>query len=582
MRRRVPRGPVAGLLAGLLLSGCASLPVEGPVVAAGGEDAAPAAEGGLLSYDARPPQPGASPEEVVAGFLESMWEGGVQTSVAREFLTREAARTWRPEGTITYGTFGADERRGGVDVVLSDAARVDGRGRWRGPLSEEESRLRFPVVTEDGEWRIADVPNTLIVPEDFFEQRFLPATVHWFDPSGEILVPEPVIVPAGETLTTSLVRSLLSGPEAGLSDVVRSYLPTDLEVTSVPVSSGGLADIRLTGPTPPYPADQTRRLLAQVSATLAAVPEVSRYRIAVDDQAVTLNGAAEFSTGQFGEYDPNGLVSDRRLYGVGSEGLVTVDGEGVSRVAGVPAERAQGWRSVAVSPDGATVAGISQDGTTVTLTGTGVGDDEQRVVATGASDLVAATWDALGRLWLLDDAPGGALVLLVRPESPQGPRRVRVPGLSGTRARELLASRDGSRLVALVEGRRRDRVVVARIRRDGEGRVLGVNAARPIPIGEAPPERVRDLCWRSPTAIGALVVSPPDASQIRTVTLDGGPLAEQTSVSSVRGRLQWLACSPDPSLPVYAGDDSSALSLVEVGVQLSGDEVRWPSLTYPG
>ena len=56
------------------------------------------------------------------------------------------------------------------------------------------------MAIENGEWRIAEAPDALIVPETWFEQRFRQVSLYFFDPSAQILVPEPVFVPRGDQL----------------------------------------------------------------------------------------------------------------------------------------------------------------------------------------------------------------------------------------------------------------------------------------------------------------------------------------------------------------------------------------------
>ena len=87
-------------------------------------------------------------------------------------------------------------------MTLTGADRLDARGAWQGPLPRRRSALEFPMAQEDGEWRIAQAPDALIVPETWFEQRFRQVSLYFFDPTAQILVPEPVFVPRGEQLAT--------------------------------------------------------------------------------------------------------------------------------------------------------------------------------------------------------------------------------------------------------------------------------------------------------------------------------------------------------------------------------------------
>ena len=69
----------------------------------------------------------------------------------------------------------------------------------------------------------------------------------------------------------------------------------------------------------------------------------------------------------------------------------------------------------------------------------------QRPVA-GAVDLAPPHWDYRDRMWVLDRGAGRARVKVVVDGGP----RAGVPGVSGRTVTELMVSRDGSRLVAVV------------------------------------------------------------------------------------------------------------------------------------
>ena len=96
-----------------------------------------------------------------------------------------------------------------VEVRLHGTERVGARGHWVGRVPRSAAKLSFPMEREDGEWRIAHPPDALILPQTFYDQNFQDASLYYFDPTGRILVPEPVHVPQGSQLASSLVRTLL-------------------------------------------------------------------------------------------------------------------------------------------------------------------------------------------------------------------------------------------------------------------------------------------------------------------------------------------------------------------------------------
>lgn len=574
---------VAGLLAALVViaaAGCTSLPESGPVVSGGSKDTGVETRG--VYFDPPPPRPGASPEAIVENFLVAMTAAPLQTAVARLHLTREAAERWDPSQTFVYGGFTADASPGEVVVHLQDAHRIDARGTWRGELSEEQATLRFPVALEDDEWRIARAPNALILPDSQFEQAFRPVQVTWFDPSGSILVPEPVHVAGGESLSTALVRSLLLGPPPSLDGVVRTYLPEGLTASSVPVTPEGEADVRLSGTLPSLSGGALDRLVTQLAWTLRQVPGITSFRVTVGELPLTLpGGIMEFPIEHGSEYDPVGLVAGDPLYArARTGGLVSGPPAGLVPVRGAAWEAARGWRSLAVEPSGSRAAGVTEDGTAVELAPVRDSEVPSTQVASGAEDLLPPAWDVLGHLWLVDRRREGALVMLVAPGGRLRP--FRSAGLSGQAVRGFLVSRDGSRLVAVVSDPSGDRLVEARVRRDDDGRVMGLTSARDIDLTHLGDIRVRDLAWRSPTAVSVLFGTSSDVSQVRTVSVDSGPGAQQTSVTTIRGHARWLVGSPDVTLPMYAVSREEALPLVEDRPVPRLGGVDLSTLTYVG
>ncbi|GAA4075149.1 GerMN domain-containing protein [Nocardioides kongjuensis] len=277
------RAVVVLVLALAVLSGCTSLPTSGPVVQSRGTDRGDTRR--ASDIDARPPVEGASRTEVVAGFLDAMTAWPVQTSVAKQYLTKEAAAGWNPEQeTIIYSdSLPVRESGGFVSVSLTAADRLDSVGAWRGAMGAEELTLDFKVTVQDGEYRITDPPDALVVPASWFRQRYHQVSLYYFDPVAKILVPEPVFVPEGDQLATSLVAGLLAGPPPLAQGVVRSFLPSGLSVgLSVPVSDAGVADISLVGEAQSVTSEQAGLMLAQLAWTLRQDPSVTALRVSVD------------------------------------------------------------------------------------------------------------------------------------------------------------------------------------------------------------------------------------------------------------------------------------------------------------
>ena len=150
----------------LLLAGCVRMPTEGPVYEPEVSTDVDGQPG--FAFDPRPPQAGATADEIVTGFLEAMRATPVSLTVAREFLSREAAEKWQPEQQIiTYSELGSPAGSSRVRVPMTDINVYDARGAWQ--RTQAARVLSLGVVEEDGEWRIDEVPDALVVPDSWFD-----------------------------------------------------------------------------------------------------------------------------------------------------------------------------------------------------------------------------------------------------------------------------------------------------------------------------------------------------------------------------------------------------------------------------
>ncbi|MBS4751550.1 GerMN domain-containing protein [Nocardioides sp. zg-ZUI104] len=555
-------GLLLGLLVALVASGCAHLPTTGPVVESRASQSADMRR--ASDIDARPPVAGASRSEVVSGFLDAMTAWPVQTGVAKQYLTVAAAEQWDPEqGTVVYSdTQPARESGGTVTVPLTSASSLDSAGAWRGPLAGDDLTLDFRVTVEDGEYRIADPVDALVVPSRWFQQRYRQVSLYFFDPLAQILVPEPVFVPVGEQLATSLVAGLLAGPPPQARGVVRTFVPDGLSVgLSVPVDAAGIARIALVGAAPRLTAGEAELMLAQLAWTLRQDSAVRALRVTVDGADLPLSGGgADYPVDRGEAFDPAGADATRLLYGVADGRLVWGPSDNLAVAKGVLGAKERGLVTVAARPDGAVVAVVDSGGSRLRIGGVRdtVGPSLRTVLSGGV--LRRPTWDAAGRLWVLQERGGRAVVWVV---DDRGARKVRVPGISGRSARQLLVSRDGTRLVAVVRGAAGDRVVGARVVLDPRGAVA--RAVAPFVLRPARGTRIRDLAWTGPSRIALLTPTVPGTlSEIDVVSADGATGGDELS-TIVAGDVIGLAADPSGTSPILAVLGDRLLDIVTQG-----------------
>ena len=534
-------------VAGALLAGCVQMPSEGPVEVPQVSAATDDLPG--FAFDPRPPQPGESASDVVTGFLEAMRATPVRTTVARQYLSSAAADEWQPEQQIiTYSEIGSSSGGTAVQIPMTDVNLYDARGAWQ--RTQKARVLSLGLVQEDGEWRIDEVPDALIVPDSWFDDTYERVSLYFFDPTTQVLVPEPVFVPRGDPFASSLVRGLLIPPNAQSEQVVRSYFPSGATLgLSVPITSG-IAEVSLTGDPGAVDQETGERMLAQLVWTLRQDPRINAVRLTVGERAISFQSGSPLvplSVGTF--YDPNGVDASGDLFALSDGRVVSGDVGAFKPTLGPLGQTDTGARSIGVSIPGTRVAAVSGDGTQLSVAPTEAAGGEAVTVVAGAVDLSAPSWDLRDRIWVLDRNGGRARVLVVQDGVSSA---VDVPGVGDRTVTRLLVSRDASRLVAVVRGRRTDRVVALRIRYDEAGALLGFGEPQVLPLRVEGSPRIRDIGWRSPTTVSVLSVAD-DFSQVRTLSVDGAPGEIATGgTTRLRFRTRTLVSAPIEGSDVYA------------------------------
>ncbi|WP_395693836.1 LpqB family beta-propeller domain-containing protein [Nocardioides sp.] len=551
------------LLASLVLAGCAGMPTSGPVHQIG-SSAVATSDQGPPNYDPLPPQQDASRAEIVRGFINAMVAIPSQTRTAKLFLTDDAAERWNPQQeTITYAEPPTPRGVGGDVVVrLVGADRLDARGAWQGPLPASQSTVSFPMALEDGQWRIERAPDALIVPQDWYANLFRQVSVYFFDPTAQILVPEPVFVPRGEQLATTLTQALLLGPGPGLEHVTQTFVPPGLSVAvGVTVSDDGVADVILDGDAGRLSAKTVELMMAQFAWTLRQEPQVQSIRLSIGGEPVPLpDGVSSYRVDGGAEYDPAGFQASALLYGLSRGRLVAGTPSALVPVGGPLGQASYGLRSVGVSLDATTAAGVTAQGRSVVVAPVAAEGGAVRTVASG-TDLLRPAWDFSDRMWMVDRTAKGAVVSYADDHGSVAPTILRVPGITGAQVRMFLVSRDGTRLLAVVRRAGTDVLLVSRIEHASNGRVTGAVPAERIQLGDDVTLPIRDITWRTSASIDVLNALTPSLAEVAPASVDGAPMNPDTAATAVDGRVLSLAGSPVLGEDVYGVTPSGLVNV---------------------
>lgn len=508
-----------------LAAGCAPLPDDGPV--SPGDAASPTSSAAPFDFDPPGPAAGATREQVVAGFLRALQATPPTTRVAEEFLTAQAAVEWQPdERTVVYRGQRLETRAGTVTARLDGAFGLDRSGRWTGPVDAgPTAALRFRLARDEGEWRIAELPDAMVIPESHFEARYREYSLHFFDPSGSVLVPEQVYLPWGVQAPTLLVEALLSGPSGAGRGAERSYFPRSTRLgVGVPVRADGVAEVPLSRHVQELDEDQLGLALAQLAWTLRQVPEIESLQVTVDGTPLELPGGTNVvDVDGWTEFSPAIADASTDLFGVRGKAVVqVVDGSEID-AATLSGAATGDPRSLGVDLAGQRFAVVAEDGQrVVVLSRIGERPRRPRLVYVG-EDVLRPMWDRVGLIWLVDRARTGAVLQVV---DDARVRQVSAPGLTGKAVVAAALSRDGTRLVVALAGRRGpdgspgSRLVMLRVVRQGDGIPVRLTAARPMSVPQRL-EGVRQLGWRDPTTVAVLTRPSATTSEVVLASADG-------------------------------------------------------------
>ena len=588
MAGRLPAAVVA-LVVTSAVAGCTSLPRSGPVEAG----AAPAPSASAAPFDFNPPGPvaGADRQDIVGGFLRALQASPNSTTVAEEFLTSTAADAWRPDQrTIVYAGHRVLTRRGQpeVDVRLEASFELDRKGRWvepaggTSPAADGTDRtLDFRFTREDGEWRIAALPDAMVIPETHFEARYREYYLPFFDPTASVLVPEPVYLPWGVQAPTMLVAGLLAGPSDGGRAVERTFFsPSTRLGVGVPVSDDGVAEVPLSRHVLDLSDDELELAMAQLAWTLQQVGEISRFQVTVEGSPIQLPGGQQVvDVDSWSQYAPWAAFASTDLFAVRDRTVVQlVDGEEVA-VAELP-RRLRRPRGLGVNLVGQQFALVTADGRRVVLVARTADAGSPPALAYRGTDVLRPMWDHTGRLWVLDRTASAPVVTVVHDGQP---RRIAAPGLGGEPVLAASLSRDGTRMVVAVDGAERagDRLMTMRVIRRASGAPVRLTRPEPLPT-PGPLRRVLDVGWRDPTTVAVLARPSRTTTEVVPASIDGssGPIGLDSALDVLFQPGVSMAALPGPTVALYVASRDGGVHALDAQGRWDLDAVS-PGLRLP-
>ena len=521
MNRRLM--PLA-LAACLALAGCTSLPTS----SAPAPFDVSAKDGSGIQFSAEGPSVDADAATLVNDFLLACAAGPQDDyATARLFLSAASARSWQPETEIlVYDTDTAPSVAAGsetasqvdVTVAVLGVASVDASGVLTRVAASTVSRT-FTLVREEGQWRINNPDNMVLMSRASFTASFSLANLYFPMAEGGDLVADPRWYPS-RRLASHLLAGLVEGPRQSLAPVTVNAIPAGTTVPSQGLDvTDGVARVELNAVMPGSESARTS-LAGELVRTLTQVADVSRVNASLSGDVLDMQAIPVPPT-----YSLDTLV------GAGSGRVGLVSSSSVTELAAVTDAS-----NPTVSPvDSSLVAWSGTDGVYAQRGGTTVAFLPGHAPLGPSVDRFGWVWGpATASSVSVGGGVDGAFSVSVESESAGQIRAVRISP-DGTRALVLRGS-DATAWVGVVE-------------RGASGRPLAIRSLEEIPLEHG---SVVDVSWTTSTGLALVVRATGEDDQLVTMPLGGLP-----SNVSLPIRVTSMSAGGSSSAVVITGTDAA-------------------------
>ncbi len=513
---------LVAVIAALSLAGCTSLPTTSDVVAID-----PDAVTIDTEVDFLPPGPtaGASPQEIIQGFIAAGAAAQNNFRVARSYLTDEFREVWNPNQSalISGGAWTISSIEPGQWLyTASVVASVDEAGRYEdvSPLSTQE--LVFKVSEVDGQWRISEAPDGIMLSELAFRESFESVRLYYYSADYRELVPDVRWFASRGDVLTKVIRGLLQPPSYWLNQgaTVSAFPPgTQLALSPVPVVEGQ-AQVDLSESVLDADEVQRERMLWQLITTLQQLSDVSDVAVTVNQTPLAIPVDEEDQPVLTSGRDPRVLVVRGSEFGYLQSGRVESIEELEAPVLSLRPQKvffsAQSEQAAVVGEGG--LWRVDADGV-------------DQLPLDQRENLVRPIIDSCGFTWSMNSAPGdGELRVfpptVIDPEVDVIPIEVELPAAAQVVSFEL--ARDNTRLMLLVQGEGNTRVLLSAVQRQA--------SCEPVALGE--------FLELSPLVGDAVDAAFVDESQVAVVARQDS--AGEVVVQDVSGRVSNAGRPVDP------------------------------------
>lgn len=534
MRARSWGTAAAVILLAFVLAACGSLPTTGPVNA--GQPIADDDSNDNLVLIPDGPTKDATPQQIVEGFIAAGSGPRDNWATAKEFLAPDVA--WNPRAGVTVYSAGQRELEEVAQdefiLVVTPAATVDATGELSTSTETGEISLPFTLAQQaDGQWRITQAPDGIVLDRTTFGTVFDSYALQFFDPSWTYLVPDDRWFPRTYARTSIAEALVNGGPSPWLTGAVSTAFADGARLATVAVpEQSGVAAVSLQEGARDLDQLVLDRMQTQLEASLATAG-VSEVDMLVDEQLLVADAVTVRRT----TADTRPLVLTDTAFGF-------LSGTSVEEITGLSAAILETTATdIEVGADRTTAAVRDANGEVLAVDSDGTNE-----VLDDRVGLIAPSIDPYGIVWSVPQSEPAGLQAL-RADGVEVELSDAWPGASEVLAQRV--SRDGTRLAAVVRTGDEYALWVAAIQRDREGvpTVLGVPK-----VLATLPGKTTALTWV-------------DSATVAVVTEDDGDLYLYTHQIGGFGTLQR---SPDEVTALAGGTQSGGVRVRDAAGELYG------------
>ncbi|MET9340175.1 LpqB family beta-propeller domain-containing protein [Nonomuraea sp. NPDC003804] len=529
-------------------SACSVISVGGPPEQVTPADAADSLSKPFQRMVATPPQKEWDAVRTVKGLQASMASfDDVEQKILREYLTPEAKRAWKPDGSVLVVEDNPTYQPVGDDIVQLEATQIavihdDG---WYEP-KREKLTLQFMVAKTPDGYRVARLRNGLMLLTAADVRRaYEPADIYFLggsgslDDPGALPVVDHVWLPINPTrsLAETIVDRLLEGPSESLEGAVSTAFEGISLDRITPGEESVVVYLEGRFKQDPPPAEA---LMKQLQWSLR---EVTKGR----SIEVRLNGDTFYDSTPLviGPKDNDGWPRppESKVYFVQNGQLMWLGAKGAGlAVPGPVGQLGEEYKEPAIAPGPLAkgdpteyVAALKSDGRSIWTNR--LSPESQWQEAIKGTDLTPPSWNWNGTLWTVDRIDDHTSYVLRHDSAnhEQPVTRVAAPELNGKRVTAFKVARDGTRVAAVVSDGGALSVMVGVIAGDRLDHFQTL-----LTTGET--EEIKDLAWSDSEHLIALVGSS-SGSTPTEIDISNGQLRQLaadkriTSISALNERL---------------------------------------------